>query len=194
MRRRTRVAIGLVVAVAGLWGLTGAALAADSPVTISGFAFGPSSVTVTAGDTVTWTNQDGVAHTATGGDGSFDTGNIPGGATATVTFSTAGTFAYACRIHPTMTGTVVVEAASGGGGEAGGGGTTTPPATDTLPSDAATVHESGTTVVAALLAILGVAMILGTIVFDRRAAATTAPATTVPATTASATGAPAEQE
>ena len=172
MRRRTRVAIGLVVAVAGLWGLAGAALAADRSVTISGFAFGPSSVTVTAGDTVTWTNQDGVAHTATAGDVSFDPGNIAGGATATVTFSTAGTFAYACKIHPAMTGTVVVEAASSGGGDPGGGGTSKPPATDTVPGPSTTPHDGGMTVFAGLLAILGVAMILGTIVFDRRAAAT----------------------
>ena len=174
MRRRTRVAIGLAVAVAGLWGLAGAALAADTPVTISGFAFGPSSVTVTAGDTVTWTNQDGEAHTATAGDGSFDTGNIAGGATSTVTFSTAGTFAYACTIHPAMTGTVVVEAASSGGGDSGGGGTSKPPATDTVPSETVTPHDGGTTALAVLLAILGVAMILGTIVFDRRASATAA--------------------
>jgi hypothetical protein len=74
------------------------------------------------GDTVTWTNQDGVGHTATA-DG-FDTGTIGGGANASVTFDTAGAFAYHCSIHSQMTGTVVVEAA--------GGGKPTTPNTDTL--------------------------------------------------------------
>jgi len=121
---RMHARLGLVAgAIAALFVISGTAGAADNAVSIAGFAFHPGTITVQAGDTVTWTNSDGATHTATGSG--FDTGNISGGSSASVTFDTAGTFAYHCSIHSTMTGTVIVEAA--------GSGATTPP-TDTLPS------------------------------------------------------------
>lgn len=76
-------------------------------VDISDFAFVEAEVNVAVGGTVTWTNNDDADHTATGDDG-FDTGTITPGQSATVTFDTAGSFAYACGIHPYMAGTVVV--------------------------------------------------------------------------------------
>jgi MYXO-CTERM domain-containing protein len=99
-------------------GLGSAALAAGHAVDIAGFAFAPRSVTIAVGDTVTWTNGDAQGHTATADDGSFDTGTIANGASKSATFSTAGTFAYHCKIHPAMTATIVVAGA--------------PPATDTI--------------------------------------------------------------
>ena len=123
--RRSSLVMGLVVAVAAAFWVAPAVLGADEGVTIAGFAFSPATVTVSVGDTVTWTNNDGVAHTATANGGSFDTGNIGGGSSDSVTFDTAGTFAYHCKIHAAMTGKVVVQAASGGGG------TPTTPPTDT---------------------------------------------------------------
>lgn len=106
-----------VVGFAGLclWtGLLAApALAADEAVTIAGFAFEPGTVTVTVGDSVTWTNRDGRSHTATAIDGSFDTGAITTGSSEAVTFAAAGSFAYRCSVHPDMTGRVVVTAAAG---------------------------------------------------------------------------------
>jgi len=129
MRRSWSVSV--VTVVVGLLSLVPAAVAADKDVTIAGFTFAPDKVTVSVGDAVTWTNNDGVAHTATADDGSFNTGNIGGGGSESVTFDTAGTFSYHCAIHAAMTGTVVVEAATGGGG--GGGGSSTPPPTDTEP-------------------------------------------------------------
>lgn len=170
MRRRTRVGAGLAMATAALWGLSGSVLAADTTVTIQGFTFGPASVTVQVGDTVTWSNEDTTAHTATAGDGSFDTGSVAAGATGSATFATAGTYAYACAIHPAMTGTVVVEAASSGGNGGGsGGGPATPPATNTASTEATAATTDASGFVAALLAVLGVAMVLGTVLFDRRA-------------------------
>ena len=170
MRRRGRFGFGLAMALAGLLAIAGAALAADRTVDISGFAFAPGSVTVTAGDTVTWTNSDEVGHTATG-DGDFDTGSIAPGGSAAITFSTAGTYAYVCTIHPTMTGTVVVEAAADGGGGGGGGGTEpTAPPTNTVP-DASAASEGMTALIGPALALLGAAMIAMTLVLDRRARA-----------------------
>jgi plastocyanin len=78
-------------------------------VTIAGFAFDPASITVAAGTTVTWTNTDSAAHTVRWDDGTAPSGSLTsGGAPYTRTFDTPGTFAYACGIHPSMTGTVVV--------------------------------------------------------------------------------------
>jgi plastocyanin len=77
-------------------------------VTIQDFAFGPETLEITAGTTVTWTNNDSAAHTATADDGSFDTGTIDSGGSASVTFDTPGTYTYICAFHPNMTGTIVV--------------------------------------------------------------------------------------
>lgn len=77
-------------------------------VTIADFAFeAPASVPV--GTTVDVTNTDGATHTFTAADGSFDTGNLASGASASVTFDTAGTIDYFCAIHPSMTGSITVE-------------------------------------------------------------------------------------
>jgi plastocyanin len=111
-RRRARLTLGLAAAVLAAALVAGTALAADHAVAISGFSFSPANLTVTVGDTVTWTNSDAQAHTATADDASFDTGAISNGASGTVTFATAGTFPYHCSIHTTMTGTVTVEAAA----------------------------------------------------------------------------------
>ena len=75
-------------------------------VDIKGFAFEPSTITVTNGTTVTWTNRDSVSHTITGDN--FDSGSISQGNTCSQTFNDAGTFSYHCSIHPNMKGTVIV--------------------------------------------------------------------------------------
>jgi plastocyanin len=95
--------------------------AASQAVTIKGFAFKPATVNVDVGDTVTWTNQDTAPHTATASNGSFDTGNLKKGASASHKFAKAGSFAYICAIHPNMKGKVVVKAASSGSGSSGSG-------------------------------------------------------------------------
>lgn len=88
--------------------------AAAGSVAIKDFSFGPSSVTVNVGDTVTWVNNGRTDHTATASNGSFDTGTLKKGQSGSHTFNTAGTFGYVCTIHPFMKGTVVVAAAAGG--------------------------------------------------------------------------------
>jgi len=93
--------------------------AASAGVTIKDFSFVPASVTVNAGDTVTWTNSGPSDHTATG-DG-FDTGLLSQGQSGSATFDSAGTFSYICTPHPFMKGTVVVQAASSDQGDAGAG-------------------------------------------------------------------------
>ena len=80
---------------------------ATAPV-IEGFAFDPQEISITVGDEVTWTNNDGTAHTVSADDDSFDSGNLDSGATFSQTFDEAGEFAYHCNIHSSMTGTVTV--------------------------------------------------------------------------------------
>jgi hypothetical protein len=82
--------------------------AGDPAATISDFQFSPSTTTIHVGETVTWTNNGPSLHTATAKDGSFNTGTLKKGASASHTFTQAGTFPYICAIHPFMHGTIVV--------------------------------------------------------------------------------------
>jgi plastocyanin len=84
---------------------------APSPVSIvhvRNFAFVPDKVTINAGQTVRFVQDDDTPHTVTAADKSFDSGNLDKGKTWTHTFAKAGTYAFACSYHPTMKGTVVV--------------------------------------------------------------------------------------
>jgi len=87
--------------------------AGSSPVVvhIASFAFDPADLTVHVGDTVTFINDDNVAHTATASDKSFDSGNLDQNAKWSHTFNTAGTFPYACAYHSMMKGTITVKPA-----------------------------------------------------------------------------------
>ena len=72
-------------------------------------AFAPSPVVISAGGTVTWTNNDNTSHTSSGDDGSWNSGNIAPGAQFSRTFASAGSYTYHCAIHPGMVGTVTVQ-------------------------------------------------------------------------------------
>jgi plastocyanin len=74
-------------------------------------AFLPQTITIKAGEAVTWTNLDGDEHTATGRG--FDTGTIQPGQSATVVFTAPGIYDYVCQFHGEMTGQVVVTGADG---------------------------------------------------------------------------------
>ena len=81
---RSRSALGLLVVLGA-----SVVLAADTTIQVADFSF-PSTTTIQAGDTVTWTNSSGAGHTATADGGSFDTGTIADGASASVTFDDVG--------------------------------------------------------------------------------------------------------
>jgi plastocyanin len=83
-------------------------------ILMAGRVFSPGTVTIDAGTTVRWRNNDGREHTVTANDRSFDSGVMRVGATFVKTFTTPGTFGYICAIHPDMTGTIAVRSASGG--------------------------------------------------------------------------------
>ena len=122
MRRASTIPIllaALVLAGAGCGGSEeedsgGAAPEETDAVTIQDFEFLPADVTVPAGTEVTFANEDTADHTATSGkspeaDGTFDTGVFGEGEDASVTLDEAGDFAYFCKLHPNMQGTITVE-------------------------------------------------------------------------------------
>lgn len=78
---------------------------------IKNLAYGKGALTITAGTTVEWVNDDPLAHTVVAADSSYDSGLIEPGATWRHLFSVPGTYSYTCRPHPFMKGTITVVAA-----------------------------------------------------------------------------------
>jgi plastocyanin len=111
-------------------------VAGDDPSdTISDFKFTPATITIHTGDTITWTNVGPTEHTATASNGSFNTGILKKGQSASHTFTQPGTYAYICTIHPFMHGTIVVLASTTT--------TSTTPTATTTP--ASTTSSTGST-------------------------------------------------
>ena len=91
-------------AVAG----SGALESGSITVTVKNLAFRDGTRTVATGSTVTWKNSDGTTHTVTATDKSFGAQELAPGRTYAHTFSSVGTQAYYCSIHPFMKGTITV--------------------------------------------------------------------------------------
>jgi plastocyanin len=89
------------------------ALAADLEVDIDQFTFYPQRITVKAGTTVTWVNEDDVPHTVASSSKLFKSKALDTKDKFSFTFTTPGTYEYFCSLHPHMTGAIVVEAATG---------------------------------------------------------------------------------
>lgn len=107
------VLIAAFVAACGGSGASQGQQVAANAVTIVDDAFNPTAITVAKGTSVTWTATGSNGHTVTADDASFDSSNGSGatlaaGSTFAHTFATAGTFAYHCKVHSSMHGTVTV--------------------------------------------------------------------------------------
>lgn len=110
MRRYVPVLMAIVmVSTVAIVLIPTARAATTVNVSISGYAFSPTPVTIQVGDTVKWTNNDGVSHTVVSDSSVFSSGNIPSGGTYSYTFTAAGTYGYHCSIHTYMTGEVIVQ-------------------------------------------------------------------------------------
>jgi len=105
--------IGSVISIMMLYALLLISCSKDNQgpdeVFMEGIKYTPSTITVTAGTTVTWTNKDNVTHSVTSDTGLFESGDLSKGDTFQYTFSTKGSYDYHCRFHVAMTGTVIVE-------------------------------------------------------------------------------------
>lgn len=110
MRRKAGVLLGALAAATLFVGPAGAA---SSSVDMQNFQFSPMTITVNAGDTVTWHNLDSATHTVTANDGSFDSGNVNSAGSFPRMFTQPGTYDYYCKIHGSpgagMHGTVIVQ-------------------------------------------------------------------------------------
>ena len=82
---------------------------AEEAIIIEDFAYSPGNLHVPVGARVTWTNRDSAPHSATDAGGTWDTGVLAKGKSATLTFEGAGTFDYYCSVHPSMKARVVVQ-------------------------------------------------------------------------------------
>ena len=78
-------------------------------ITIKNSAFIPSNITITAGQNVTWINEDSVPHQVKGENGLFLSDTFSNGQTFTYWFNTTGTYNYICNIHQFMKGTIIVK-------------------------------------------------------------------------------------
>lgn len=94
----------------GMMGIgAGPTAPADTSVRMGGSRFEPVTLTIHAGDTVRWFNDDAIPHTVSATDGSWDSGNLAPGQAYERRFDVAGSYPYLCRYHPGMTGTIEVQ-------------------------------------------------------------------------------------
>ena len=106
--RATLMAAGCVCFVAAAGLAARAFAAAEAHVTIDNFSFGPTPLTVPAGTTVVFENDDDIPHTVRAEDGSFKSQALDTLDKFTVTLGKAGEFNYFCSLHPRMTGKIIV--------------------------------------------------------------------------------------
>ena len=109
------VAIPVILAILILFPGSSNVKASDQPpaataaVNIDNFVFGPQTITVPVGTTVTWTNKDDIPHTAVSTDGVFKSKVMDTDEQFSFKFTKAGTYSYFCSVHPKMMGQVVVQ-------------------------------------------------------------------------------------
>jgi len=108
MTRPFHTAVALALAVAFIVPVVtpGPARADDHKNEIKGLAFNPEQITVRAGDSVTWVNEDSDRHHLMG-DG-FESKDLAHGATFTTEFPEPAQLSYHCTIHTYMEGRIIV--------------------------------------------------------------------------------------
>jgi len=85
----------------------------NSPCIITNDCFNPNSMMVAQGAIVTWTNNDNVFHTVTSSSPNVPSGtlfdrSISPGNVISITFNNPGVMNYFCKIHPWLTGQIIV--------------------------------------------------------------------------------------
>jgi len=150
VRAAGRAAPGAVLALLGLLVLpAGQASAASYHVLMKGYALSPTALTITAGTTVTWTNEDTAPHDVktTSGPVAIHSPMLSKGRSWSFTFTTAGSYGYVCTVHPNMTARIVVQAATAAAPTAHDhGGSSTGQQRTTVPSrTTAATTRTGTT-------------------------------------------------
>ena len=106
MTRRDILIGSGAVALLPLLGSRALAAPRTHTAVMANMRFGPLPPGIKVGDVIVWVNRDVVPHTATARDGSFNV-DIPARESRRMTVRRAGTFAFYCRYHPAMRGTLV---------------------------------------------------------------------------------------
>ena len=107
--RNSRASTGLACLLAAAVLFSGAVRAEDAAAKIDNFTFVPARLTVKAGTTVTWRNEDDIPHTVTSASQRFKSKALDTDDSFSFTFTEPGTYEYFCSLHPRMTATIVVE-------------------------------------------------------------------------------------
>jgi len=105
----SRVSTGLACLLAAVVLFSSAVRAEDATAKIDNFTFVPARLTVKAGTTVTWRNEDDIPHTVTSVTQLFKSRALDTDDSFSFTFTESGTYEYFCSLHPRMTATIVVE-------------------------------------------------------------------------------------
>jgi plastocyanin len=87
------------------------AAASPASVNIQNFKFAPATLSVPAGTTVTWKNEDDSPHRIGDKNGTFKSAALDTDDSFTHTFTAPGEYAYICTIHPYMVGKIIVKPA-----------------------------------------------------------------------------------
>ncbi len=115
MKKCLTVGITTLLLLVSMFALSSKYVRAASPsgtsneIKIDNFSFTPTTVTVAAGTTVTWTNSDDVPHTIVSDDKIFKSKVLDTNEKFSYTFTKPGTYAYFCSVHPKMTAKIVVQ-------------------------------------------------------------------------------------
>ena len=107
--RNSRVSTGVACLLAAVVLLSGAVRAQDATAKSDNFTFVPARLTVKAGTTVTWRNEDDIPHTVTSAARLFRSKALDTDDSFSFTFTEPGIYEYFCSLHPRMTATIVVE-------------------------------------------------------------------------------------
>ncbi|HEX3912275.1 MAG TPA: cupredoxin family copper-binding protein [Steroidobacteraceae bacterium] len=83
--------------------------AAPNSIQVKDFMFMPTTLTIIAGERVTWVNKDDEPHTVVSDTGLFRSGAMDTGESFSFKFDRPGTYHFTCSIHPRMVGSIVVK-------------------------------------------------------------------------------------
>jgi amicyanin len=106
---RPTLFIALLIAACAGFAVAAQSMSGPAEIKIDNFSFSPAELKVPVGTTVVWINHDDIPHTAVSTDKVFKSKVLDTDEKYSFTFTTPGTYAYFCSIHPKMTGKVIVQ-------------------------------------------------------------------------------------
>lgn len=113
LKKFSRRNFGLLLLAATMTVASAASLRAQgaekAAINIDNFAFGPDTLTISPGTTVTWTNRDDIPHSIVEVNDRFRSKALDTDGSYSFTFTQSGTYDYICGLHPHMKGKIIVK-------------------------------------------------------------------------------------